>query len=242
MKLLDIISSEASLYNTLGKTGGTALPDNDKSVDIERVNGPLKVWKKNPPFRKDGKRINEEQRGGEYDPSFAKFGNPDSNQEDGDFGWAKTKGGDSVTVSGKGRKTKKVIARKVGKNGAIETIDDEGNMKLHKDDGKSVTDKIDHKSMHTGVRGGSKTTPFVEAEIMEVRSGTGTGLGGSGATQHPASGPSELEYDLTKVDDEFKGKDTRAEIKKSKDKRITLKQYLNKRTDREVERVAAGAV
>lgn len=234
MKLLDIISSEASLYNTLGKSGGTALPDNSKGVDT----GPLKVWKKNPPFRKSGKRINEEQRGGEYDPSFAKFGNPNSDQEEGDFGWAKTKGGDSVTVSGKGRKTRKVIARKVGKNGAIEAIDDEGNMQLYKDNGKPATGKIDYKKMHTGSRanvgGGS--------ELPESASGSGVGPAGlAGATQHPASGPAELEYDLTKVDDEFKGVDTRAEIKKSKNKRKTLKQYLNKRTDREVDRVTAGS-
>ena len=130
----------------------------------------------------------------------------------------------------------------MGKNGAIETIDDEGNRQLHKADGNPATGNISYKNMHTGVRAESQRDTRCDSQINEVRSGTGTGIGGSGATQHPASGPSELEYDLTKVEDEFKGKDTRGDIKKSKEKRITLKQFLDKRTNRETERVTAGAV
>jgi len=231
MKLDDIINQELSLYNSLGKTGGTALPYTGKEKTVDTVNGPLTIWT----------RITEEQRGGEYDPAFAKFGNPEPSKKENKWGWAKTTGGDSVTVSGKGRPTKKVIARKVGDN-SIETIDDEGNKQLHKADGQPVTGKIDHKSMHTGVHAESKFDTFIDSLLAEVRSGTGVGLGGSGATEHPMSGPAELEYDLTKVEDEFKGKDTRADIKKSKEKRITLKRFLDKRTDRETERVAAAGV
>ena len=237
MKLDDIINQELSLYNFLGKTGGSALPYTGKEKTVDTVNGPLTIWKR--------KRITEEQRGGEYDPAFAKFGNPEPSKKENKWGWAKTTGGDSVTVSGPGRKTKKVIARKVGDN-SIETIDDEGNKQLHKADGKPVTGKIDHKRMHTGVstdvNAESKAYTFIDSLLAEVRSGTGTGLGGSGATEHPMSGPSELEYDLTKVEDEFKGKDTRADIKKSKAKRITLKKFLDKRTNRETDRVTAAAV
>lgn len=127
MKLLDIVSAEHSLYKTLGKTGGAALPSNKKATKIKRGSGPLRIWKESE-------------------------------------------------------------------------------------------------------------------QINEVRSNTGTGLGGSGAVAHPTSGPAELEYDLTKVEDEFKGKDTRADIKKSKEKRLTLKKFLNKRTDREADRVTAGAL
>lgn len=75
--------------------------------------------------------------------------------------------------------------------------------------------------------------------IQEASAGTGTGVGSSGAVAPPSSGPSELEYDLTKMKDEFRGKNTRADIKKSKGKRKTLKQYLQRRTDREVDRITA---
>lgn len=223
MKLFDIINTTSSLYNTLGKTGGTALPGNDRGSKIPRWwdKGDITRWMKNPPYRKNGKRINEEQRGGEYDPAFAKFGNPEPSQKENKRGWAKTTGGDSVTVSGPGMKTKKIIARKAGKS-SIETIDDEGNRKLYKASGEPVTGNIDYKNMHT-----------------EGTSGVGP-AGLAGATMPPGSGPSELEYDLSKVDDEFKGKDTRGDIKKSKAKRITLKQYLQQRTNREVDRVTAG--
>jgi len=98
------------------------------------------------------------------------------------------------------------------------------------------------KESRTKMANGPLTVWRRKAQINEVRSNTGTGLGGSGATMHPGSGPAELEYDLTKVDDEFKGKDTRADIKKSKEKRMTLKRFLQQRTDREVDRVEAGAL
>ena len=123
MKLEDIIDYDLSYWNYLGKSGGTALPDNDKPVNIDGVD----VWKKHPPHRtgKDKKRIEENR--------------------------------------------------------------------------------------------------------------VGTGIGGTGATQHPTSGPAELEFDLDHVEDEFKGKDTRADIKTNKKKRETLKSYLIKRANREID-------
>ena len=235
MKLTDIIDQELSLYNSLGKTGGTALAYAGYNRIVDTPSGPIDVW--------DRKPITEEQRGGEYDPKFAKFGNPEPSKKENKFGWAKSTGADSVTISGKGRPTKKIIVRKTGDT-SFETIDDEGNHKLHKSDGKAVTGRIDYKKAngsHRGLNVGGHV-PFSESDITETRAGTGTGLGGSGATGHPMSGPAELEYDLTKVDKEFKGVDTRAEIKKSKEKRLTLKKYLQGRTDREVGRVTAAGV
>lgn len=122
MKLEDIINYDLSYWNTLGKSGGTALPDNDKPANVDGID----VWKKHPPFR-------------------------------------------------------------TGKN---------------------------------------------KKRINEAQAGVGTGLGGTGATQPPTSGPAELEFDLDRVEDEFKGKDTRAEIKTNKKKRETLKGYLIKRAGR----------
>jgi len=185
MKLSDIINAELSLYNSLGKKGGTALPYHGKETTIDGIT----VWQR--------KNLKES-----------------------------LKPGDSVTASSPGKKTKKVMVRKVG-NSSIETIDDEGNHKLYNKQGKLKVGAIHYKNMHTGIR-------------SEGTSGVGP-AGLAGANQHTGTGPSELEYDLSKVDDEFKGKDTRADIKKSKDKRITLKQFLDKRTDRETERVTAGA-
>jgi uncharacterized protein (DUF2345 family) len=228
MKLADIIDQDLSLYNSLGKTGGTALAYAGFNRIVDTPSGPIDVW--------DRKPITEEQRGGEYDPKFAKFGNPEPSKEENTTGWAKSTGGDSVTISKKGKPTKKLIVRKTGDT-SFETIDGEGNIKLHKSNGKAVTGKIDFKKMN-GTHRGLNTAghvPFAEGDITETRSGTGTGWGGSGATEHPMSGPAELEYDLTKVEDEFKGKDTRADIKTSKAKRKTLKQFLKKRTDREIE-------
>jgi hypothetical protein len=249
MKLDDIINTELSLYNALGKYGGTALPDNDSSVE---VNG-IQVWKKSPPFRVKGKRIDEEQAHAEYAPEFAKFGNPEpSKKRAGVRNENGAKVGDVSMTGGKGVPTRKEVVRKVGKN-AVETVDDEGNHRLRKTDGKAVTGKIDYKkangenSSGTSIGLNKAAMSFHESikSILGERNtgvGHGASLGGSGATEHPMSGPSELEYDLTKVEDEFKGKDTRADIKKSKDKRLTLKKFLQGRTDREVERVTAAGV
>lgn len=56
MKILDIINPTYSFWNSLGGSGGTALPDNDKKVKVKGVD----VWKKSPPFRKkNNKRANE---------------------------------------------------------------------------------------------------------------------------------------------------------------------------------------
>jgi len=122
MKLKDIIDFDLSYWNVLGQHGGTALPDNDKSVNVDGI----EIWKKHPPFRTGKKK----QR------------------------------------------------------------------------------------------------------IEEAQAGVGAGLGGTGATQHPVSGPSEPEHDLGRkhLKKEFKGKDSRADIKTNKDKRETLKQYLDRRS------------
>lgn len=56
MKLSDLIDPNYSLWNTVGKTGGTALPGNNKSVKVNSTD----VWKKSPPYRKkNDKRTNE---------------------------------------------------------------------------------------------------------------------------------------------------------------------------------------
>lgn len=56
MKLTDIVNFNYSLWNALGGSGGTALPDNDKSDKVRGIN----VWKKSPPYRKkNNKRTNE---------------------------------------------------------------------------------------------------------------------------------------------------------------------------------------
>jgi hypothetical protein len=239
MKLDDIINTELSLYNALGKYGGTALPGNDSSVE---VNG-IQVWKKSPPFRVKGKRLDEEPANAEYAPEFAKFGNPEPSKKRAGVRNDDAKVGDVSMSGGKGVPTRKEVVRKVGKN-AVETVDDEGNHRLRKTDGKAVTGKIDYKKANgENITGNSiglnkASMSFAESLLRERNTGVGHGasLGGSGATEHPSSGPAELEYDLTKVEDEFKGKDTRADIKTSKEKRQTLKQYLKKRTDREIER------
>ncbi len=241
MKLSDIIDTELSLYNALGHAGGTALPDNDSSVE---VNG-IQIWKKSPPYRVKGERLNEEPANAEYDPKFAKFGNPEPSQKPvGVRNENGAKVGDVSITRGKGMPTKKEVVRKVGKN-AVETVDDEGNHRLRKTDGKAVTGPIDYKKANgenrsgTGIGLNKGAMSFSEAMLGERQMGVGHGAswGGSGATEPPMSGPAELEYDLTKVEDEFKGKDTRADIKTSKEKRKTLKQYLTKRTDRNLDRV-----
>ena len=124
-------------------------------------------------------------------------------------------------VKDRNGRTRKVMIRRSGET-SQEAMDDEGNHYL-----LPHTGPIDHKRMHTGER------PAFQHAGELPEGATGTGLGGTGATQQPVSGPSELEYDLDKVWDEFKGKDTRADIKTNKKKRETLKQYLTKRSKRE---------
>lgn len=229
MKLEDIIDYDLSYWNVLGQTGGTALPDNDKSVN---VNG-IAVWKKNPPHRtgKNKKRINEVQRGPDYD-----WANDDGAEEfnpgtDGDEnpkygGWASdSRAGDYVMSTGEGGRRKKIIIRRVGKH-SIETIDDEGNRQL-----KGVTGNIKSGPHLSGRRTSGGELP--ESKIIETQAGAPSG---ASATQAPVSGPSELEYDLSRVNvkKEFKGKDTRADIKTSKKKKESLKKYLARRTAGEI--------
>ena len=228
MKLTDIINTELSLWNALGKSGGTALPGLDKSVKVNDID----VWKKDPPYRK--KHIKEAVggRGGgqqsitpHYDvamePGIEDIGYPEpSTVQRGNYdNWASPPKEDKwYMVKDRDGRTRKVMIRRSGEN-SQEAMDDEGNHYL-----LPHTGPIDHKKMHIGHR--ARPT----SDINENR--VGTGLGGTGATQQPVSGPSELEYDLDKVWDEFKGKDTRSDIKTNKKKRETLKQYLMKRAGR----------
>lgn len=223
MKLSDIIDFNQSLWKVLGQTGGTALPDNDKPVKVNNVD----VWKKSPPHRtgKKDKRIDEYARGGEYDPSFGKFGDPNSNMSDSKRSWAKTTGGDPL-MTGMGGKRKKYIIRRVGDN-TDEVIDDEGNVSLRKKNGKQVTGDIDHKRMHVG---GRRTSG---GELPE--GWTGAGAGSQGASVHPTPQPNTV-IDNKRAYEEMKGKDTKAEAKTSKKKRETLKQYLEKRANGEIVR------
>jgi len=214
MKLSDIIDYDLSYWNSLGKTGGTALPGNDKSVTINGV----EVWKKHPPFKnhKKKKRIDEYQRGGQIDwqqeKGAEKF-NPSGGDESPKFAsWSRsTKDDDTVmTHDGAGRK-KKITVKRVSGN-SVETVDDEGNSQL-----RNVTGDI---------RPGDRLGKRYEGV-------SGAGPASSGATQPPVSGPSELEYDLQhkNVKKEFKGKDTRKEIKTSEDKRERFKKYLERRSE-----------
>jgi hypothetical protein len=229
MKLTDIIDQELSLYNSLGKSGGTALAYAGYHRIVDTEHGQIDVW--------DREQITEDQFGGEYDPAFAKFGNPEPSKKENKFGWAKSTGGDSITVSGKGRPTKKTIVRKTSDN-SVETIDDEGNHKLYSTGGKELTGNIDYKKANGETRGPNSRVHMK----TEANAGVGAGLGGSGATGHPTANPADLEHDLTQVEDEFRGIDTTAKVRKSTKKRETLKQFLKGRTDREVERVTAAAV
>ena len=232
MKLSDIIDFEQSFWQVLGQKGGTALPDNDKSVNVDGID----IWKKDPPFRKNNKRTNEAFGGQQsvtphYDiakhPDIKKIrGNPEpSNKEPTEYdNWATPpKDGKSYMVVDQSGRRRKIMIRKVGRD-TEEAMDDEGNRFI-----VNKTGPIDHKKMHTG----KSASAIGEPGVSEGSSGVGPG-GLGGATMHAGSGPAELEYDLTKVDDEFKGKDTRAEIKTNKKKRETLKQFLSKRTDREI--------
>ena len=241
MKLSDIINFDLSLWNALGKTGGTALPDNDNSVKVDDV----EVWKKHPPFRtgKKKKRVNEHLggRGGgqqtitpHYDiadePGIEDIGRPSpgTGEPDEFDNWTQPpKEGKWFMVTGPDGRARKVMIRKTGPHSA-EAMDDEGNHFL-----LPQTGRINFKKMHTGKYGRSQDADVDGKPNISERARTGTGLGGTGATMHPAPGPSELEHDLDKVWDEFEGKNTRADIKTNKKKRETLKQYLVKRAKRE---------
>lgn len=118
MKLSDIIDFSQSYWQVLGKSGGTASPGNDKSKKVKGID----VWKKSPPFKVKGKRLEE---------------------------------------------------------------------------------------------------------VL-----TGTGLGGTGATEPPMSSP-ETTIDLNKAYDAMKGKDVKGDARTSKRKRQTLKQYLQQRVGRD---------
>lgn len=210
MKLENIINYDLSYWNVLGQTGGTALPDNDKSVNVNGV----EVWKKHPPFRtgKKKKRIDEYQRGPDYDwihDKGAEQFQSGGDYDDSEFGgWTDSpETGDVIVITGaNGRR--KFTVKKVGKN-TEEVVDDEGNRSLR----------------------GSTGNIGPGEHLGEVA--TGTGLGGTGATQHPTPGVGEPEYDLGRkhLKKEFKGKDSRADIKTNKDKRETLKKYLDRRSN-----------
>lgn len=209
MKLSDIINYDLSYWNVLGKTGGTGVPGFGKKKKVKGVD----VWKRKPLAP-----ITEYQRGGDYDwvkdKGAEKFNTKDTANSMPKFSsWSKSPKeiGSVMRTDGKGRR-KKIIVRRAGKH-TTEIVDDEGNKML-----KSVTGRITPGD-HLGKR-------------YEGISGVGpAGLGG--ANQHTAPGPSELEYDLQykNVKKEFRGKDTRKDIKTSKDKRERLKQYLLKRQE-----------
>ncbi len=220
MKLQDIIDFDLSYWNVLGQTGGTALPDNDKPVEVNGV----QVWKKHPPFRtgKKKKRIDEYQRGPDFDwanDEGAEQFQPGGDYDESEFGgWADSpEGGDAVIISSPSGKRKFTI-RKVGKS-TEEVVDDEGNRSL-----RGITGDIGSGEHLGGRRSSGGQLP---------EGATGTGLGGTGATMHPTSGPNELEHDLGRkhLKKEFKGKDSRADIKTNKDKRESLQQYLKRRSD-----------
>ena len=240
MKITDIITPELSLWNVLGKTGGTALPGLDKSVKVNNVD----VWKRSPPYRKGKKQHIKEHLGGRgggqqsitphydiaMDPGIEDIGDPRPSVSPGDeyYNWGTPpKEGEWRIITDLNGRTRKIMIRKSGEH-SQEAMDDEGNHYL-----LPHTGPIDFKKMHTGHYNRSQDSDVDGKPRINERARTGTGLGGTGATMAPAPGPAELEYDLDKVWDEFEGKDTRADIKTNKKKRETLKQYLTRRAKRE---------
>jgi hypothetical protein len=226
MKLADIIDFNQSYWNVLGRTGGNMVPSNKPG---KKVNG-VKTWRKKSALAMRKHKVSEVQRGPDYDWDNPNYKKGSRHHESPFGGWAKSpKGGDSITIHRRGAPTRKIIVRRVGKN-SVEAIDDEGNHRLYDMEGNDKTGPIDYKRVHTGHDSRSLGSEVREASLSEVQ--TGTGLGGSGATERPAPGPSELEYDLSwpNLKKEFKGKDSRADIKTSKHKRETLKRYLKGRT------------
>jgi hypothetical protein len=226
MKLSDIIDFKQSFWHVLGKTGGTALAHIDKS---KKING-VAVWKKSPPFNvgKKKKRIDEYQRGGDIDWQQEKgaeeFNPGDGSQKDDQHGgWAKDGKESHSKMSHTKRGKKKYFVKRVGKH-ADEVMDDEGNKFL-----KGTTSKItpaDHLGKrYEGIDYLYKLRTMANETINSI------GGGASGASTPPQSGPSELEYDLSheNVEKEFKGKDSRADIKTSKKKRERLTKYLDRK-------------
>lgn len=213
MKLSDVIDYSMSCWNSVGRSGGTSLPNNNKPTKVDGID----IWKRS----KKKSRLNEYQHGPDYDwidDEGAEQFNPGGRGETPPrYGsWANaTRAGDSVISTGEGGRRKKIIVRRVGKN-AIETLDDEGNRQL-----KGHTGNIDYTTAGMGARmntGGQL--------VHEVQ--TGTGLGGTGATMPPTPQPNTV-VDLKRAREEMRCVDTKSEAKTSKKKRKELFRYLDKR-------------